>query len=247
MFISKTRGRHRAAKQNRSSWALLAAVAVALAAPVATAGVASAGFSEDVVGDWAALDTNTAEGQSTWTPDAVVSQSTDSHFVGAVTARLVYQPNDQNNLGTSLEIEDLAIPSDGGSAYFCFAPEDGAVVGGGAPRLFVEVDGMYFNTVDHGSTKSLPNENGDSCGEYTHMATLSIPAGSVGHVGVVYDNGVPGSVLVLRPVIDGTGILFPTNEQEEEQNFGQLVSELAKDPDKALEHAKGKGALSKRN
>lgn len=247
MFVSMTRGRHCAAQQNRSSWALLAAVAAALVVPVATAGVASAGFSEDVVGDWAALDTNTAEGQSNWTPDAVVSPSTDSHFVDAVTARLVYQPNDQNNLGTSLEIEDLAMPSDGGSAYFCFTPEEGAVFGGGAPRLFVEVDGTYFNTVDHGSTESLPNENGDSCGEYTHMAALSIPTGTVGHVGIVDDNGVSGSVLVMRPVIDGTGILFPTNEQEEEQNFGQFVSELAKDPDMALEHAKGKGALSKRN
>lgn len=39
-----------------------------------------------------------------------MSPSTDSHFVDAVTARLVYQPNDQNNLGTSLEIEDLAMP-----------------------------------------------------------------------------------------------------------------------------------------
>lgn len=57
MFVSKTRGRHCAAQQNRSSWALLAAVAAALVVPVATAGVASAGFSEDVVGDWAALDT----------------------------------------------------------------------------------------------------------------------------------------------------------------------------------------------
>lgn len=247
MFALKTRGRYRAAKQGRSGWLLLGAVAAALVAPVVTAGVANAGLGEDVVGDWAALDTNTAEGQSHWTPDAVVSPSADSRFIDEHTARLVFQPNEQNNLGTSLEIEDLGMPLNGGIAYFCFSLEDGAVFGGGAPRLFVEVDGVYRNTVDHGLTESLPNEYGDSCGEYTHMATLSLPTGTVGHVGVVYDNGLPGSVLVLRPTIGNTGILFPTEDQEHEQNVGRLVSELAKNPDKALEHAKGKGALSKRN
>jgi hypothetical protein len=224
--------RHRAGHKPRGlSRTLIALGVVALLSPVAAA-TASAGYSEDITGAWEALDTHDGTGDpypGTWTPEATIEPSVASTFVDAFNARLSWS-SDGPNLGTSFEIADAGFTIDEGAvAYFSYELEDGAVAGGGAPRLFVEVDGVYYNTADHGYAYDDFNAK-----------AIDLPAGEVGHVGIVYDNGVPGSVLVSRPVIDGLGLNFPTapTTPTEANAFGKEVSTFVKENGGPPPHAK---------
>lgn len=92
--------------------------------------------------------------------------------------------------GTSYENADLGVEIAPGDVIAFDYELDGAVCGGGQPRLFVEVDGTYVNTFDG-------NDEGD-CGELTDglgtstsgtvFYTYEGDAGTVGHAGIVFDN-----------------------------------------------------------
>jgi hypothetical protein len=101
-----------------------------------------------------------------------------------------------------------------------FSLHDGAAVGGGAPRVFAKVDGTYVSAL---GTVDVPG--GDTGG-----ATLILPAGTITHFGLVYDNGVAGRVAVDAPRFvsaDGSKeitVLFA----EQFRNFGEEVSTYVK-------------------
>lgn len=92
--------------------------------------------------------------------------------------------------GTSYENADLGVELAPGDVIAFDYELDGAVCGGGQPRLFVEVDGTYVNTFDG-------NDQGD-CGELTDglgtstsgtvFYTYEGDAGTVGHAGIAFDN-----------------------------------------------------------
>ena len=80
---------------------------------------------------------------------------------------------------------------------------DGAVYGGGSPRVFLEINGDYVNTFD-----SNPDDAGTDNGDGTFTKTWIIPSnGRVGNAGVVQDSGT-GSITVSDVVISGTPISF---------------------------------------
>ncbi|HSK24054.1 MAG TPA: hypothetical protein VK906_12795 [Egicoccus sp.] len=92
--------------------------------------------------------------------------------------------------GTSYENADLGVEIAPGDVIAFDYELDGAVCGGGQPRLFVEVDGTYVNTFDG-------NDQGD-CGELTDglgtstsgtvLFTYEGEVGTIGHAGIVFDN-----------------------------------------------------------
>lgn len=120
-------------------------------------------------GDWIANPGTSIEG------DTIVLDTTDEALTPA---------------GTSYENADLGVEIAPGDVIAFDYELDGAVCGGGQPRLFVEVDGTYVNTFDG-------NDEGD-CGELTDglgtstsgtvLYTYEGDAGTVGHAGIVFDN-----------------------------------------------------------
>jgi hypothetical protein len=226
--------------------AIFAVLGLALGTSLVAAPAANAGYSEDVTGAWAALDTDDGTGSpypGTWSTEAIVTPSLASGFDSSTEAHLTWNAGSGTggwegefspNLGTSLEIADANFPiEEGAVAYFSYELEDGAVAGGGAPRLFVEVDGIYYNTADHGYSYDDFNAK-----------AIDLPAGEVGHVGIVYDNGVAGTVRVSRPVIDGLGLNFPTGDDTDESEanaFGKEVSAYVKENGGPPPHAKANG------
>lgn len=260
MFTSKTkRGRHRLPSQRKPSWPVAVAVAAMLAAPFATAGVANAGLGDPgVVGDWATYNTNDGSEDLygvPWHP-GVNQDEVDSDILSAFQARLTWANVSAANLGTSIETDSLAgevvAGPDGGGlvAYFAYKLENGAVAGGGAPRLFVEVDGVFYNTAD--SPFPFINEDeGDTWGDgYDGGGAVLLPeGGTIGRVGIVYDNGVEGSVVVSAPTIGTTTVFFagdgggePPVEPEAgpPHDGGQSVAEYVKEHGGPPPHANAK-------
>lgn len=90
-------------------------------------------------------------------------------------------------LGTSLETQDLGIPVLAGDTIsFHYDLADGAVCGGGAPRMFVEINGTYTNSFDDGAGNPRPGR----CGGDSRNVEFIVPAaGTIGHAGLVYDSG----------------------------------------------------------
>jgi hypothetical protein len=92
--------------------------------------------------------------------------------------------------GTSYEHVDLGVElADGDVISFDYALE-GAVCGGGQPRLFVEIDGTYTNTFDgndEGDCGQLTDGNGASSAG-TVVLTYEGDGGTIGHAGIVFDN-----------------------------------------------------------
>ena len=79
------------------------------------------------------------------------------------------------------------------SADYVFAPGT-ATCGGGVPRLYVLIDGTYYNTFD---------DNPNTCEAGTTELVLPV-SGTVTEVGFVYDRGDAGTVTYSNATIGGT-------------------------------------------
>ncbi|MFF0372290.1 LPXTG cell wall anchor domain-containing protein [Micromonospora sp. NPDC005087] len=117
--------------------------------------------------------------------DAVWTANGDSSITSKHSITLV-----GNN--TSVEAANLGVDVEAGDEVrFSIALSDGAACSGGAPRVFVVVNGTNTNSWDQNITA------GTQCGEEGTI-TFKIPAaGTIGQAGVVYDNvAAPGTVVV---------------------------------------------------
>jgi hypothetical protein len=105
---------------------------------------------------------------------------------------------------TSVEILNLDLPVQAlQTVEFTYELADGAAYGGGSPRVFLEINGTYYNTFD-----ADPSDAGHDNGDGTVTKTWEIPTnGRVGAAGVVQDAGV-GSVTVSNLVVAGQPISF---------------------------------------
>ena len=121
-----------------------------------------------------------------------------------VDANTVTVSNAGTPAGSSVEIQNLDLPVQAlSTVQFTYELADGAVYGGGSPRVFLEINGDFFNTFD-----GAPNDAGVANGDGTFTKTVQIPAnGRVGAAGVVQDSGV-GSITVTNLVISGHTISF---------------------------------------
>ncbi|MBF4765450.1 hypothetical protein ISU07_20150 [Nocardioides islandensis] len=140
--------------------------------------------------DASGVNTNWAAGQG-------------STIVDAHTVRLVLAAG--NNAGTSVEIQNLDLPVQATKTVtFTYKLENGAQYTTGAPRVFIEIGGTYYNTFD-----ADPTDAGTANGDGTFTKTWTIPVnGRVGNAGIVYDNNIPGTVTVKNLTISGQLISF---------------------------------------
>jgi hypothetical protein len=81
------------------------------------------------------------------------------------------------------------------SADYVFAPGTDPC-GGGVPRLYVVIDGVYYNTFD---------DNPNTC-EATSTSVVLPVSGTVTEVGFVYDRGDFGTVTYSKAQVGGTAI-----------------------------------------
>ena len=88
---------------------------------------------------------------------------------------------------------------------FTYKLENGAAYSAGAPRVFIEIGGTFYNTFD-----ADPTDAGTNNGDGTFTKTWTIPAnGRVGAAGIVYDNSSAlGTVTVTNLTISGQLISF---------------------------------------
>jgi hypothetical protein len=140
--------------------------------------------------DASGVNTNWAAGQG-------------STIVDANTVRLVLAAG--NAAGTSVEIQNLDLPVQATKTVaFTYKLENGAQYTTGAPRVFVEINGTYYNTFD-----AAPADPGTANADGTFTKTWTIPVnGRVGNAGIVYDNNIPGTVTVKNLTISGQLISF---------------------------------------
>lgn len=105
---------------------------------------------------------------------------------------------------SSVEITNLDLPVQATKTIeFTYSLADGAAYSAGSPRVFVEINGEFFNTFD-GDPTDAGTDNGDG----TFTKTVVIPKnGRVGNAGVVADAGT-GTVTVSNLVISGHSVKF---------------------------------------
>ena len=126
------------------------------------------------------------------------TQIVDAHTVKLTLA-------EGNSAGVSVETENLNLPVQATKkVVFTYELANGAKYTAGAPRVFWEIDGTYYNTND-----SDPSDAGVNNGDGTFTKTAVIPAnGRVGNAGIAYDNSIPGTVTVTNLMISGTAVNF---------------------------------------
>lgn len=112
--------------------------------------------------------------------------------------------NEGTPTGSSVEILNLNLPVQATKTIeFTYEAVDGAVYGGGSPRVFIEIDGVYLNTHD-----AEPADAGVPNGDGTFTKSWTIPTnGRVGNAGVVMDSGA-GSFTITDLVISGHAVSF---------------------------------------
>ncbi|MFC0504901.1 LPXTG cell wall anchor domain-containing protein [Micromonospora costi] len=133
--------------------------------------------------------------------DAVWTANGDSSITSKHSVTLV-----GNN--TSVEATNLGVDVEAGDAVsFSIALADGAACSGGAPRVFVVVNGINTNSWDQNIAAST------QCGAEGTI-TFKIPAaGTIRQAGVVYDNlAAPGTVVVSDLRIAGELVDFQAVE-----------------------------------
>jgi len=101
-----------------------------------------------------------------------------------------------NSAGSSLECATSIPVTSGQQVTFNYVLGDGAApCGGGVPRLFVQINGTYYNTIDG---------NPECAGQAPGTVTYTIPvSGTVTSVGFVYDRGDFGSVTYTNATVGG--------------------------------------------
>ncbi len=106
--------------------------------------------------------------------------------------------------GASVEIQNLNLPVQAGKVVtFTYELADGAVYGGGSPRVFFEINGNFVNTHD-----ANPADAGVDNGDGTFTKSWTIPQnGRVGAAGIVVDSGV-GTITVSDVTVDGQVLKF---------------------------------------
>ena len=121
-----------------------------------------------------------------------------------IDANTVRVQNAGTAAGSSVEILNLNLPVQATKTVeFTYELADGATYGGGSPRVFLEVDGRFYNTFD-----AEPEDAGVANDDGSFTKTWTIPVnGRVGNAGVVQDSGV-GSITVTNLVISGQPISF---------------------------------------
>ncbi|MFN2636929.1 MAG: hypothetical protein ABR585_07885 [Gemmatimonadaceae bacterium] len=104
---------------------------------------------------------------------------------------------------TSVENQDLDVPVQAGDVVsFRYQLLGGATCTAGAPRVFVEVGGVFTNSWDQ------LQPGGTQCGT-NGVVSFTVPSnGRIGQAGIVYDNGGPGAVLVSNLTVDGRSVRF---------------------------------------
>lgn len=141
------------------------------------------------------------------TPGEAAGVSTDwvanpgSEVVDAHTLRLT---TGNGTDATSVEVENLNLAVQAGETLsFTYRLSAGAAYGAGAPRVFVEMQGVYFNTFD-----GDPSDAGVDNGDGTFTKTVTLPKnGRIGQAGVVKDAGV-GTITITDLTIDGDVLAF---------------------------------------
>ena len=132
--------------------------------------------------------------------DAVVLDTTDE---------------DQTPAGTSFEHDNLGVSLEAGDQItFDYVLTEGAVCGGGQPRIFVEVDDASFNTFDGNDEGDCGELVGQGTTEGTVVATYDGPDGLVGHAGIVFDNPADRGVATITNVQIGDYVLDVDHEPE---------------------------------
>lgn len=103
--------------------------------------------------------------------------------------------------GSSLECSTNIAVIAGDTVQFTYELGTGtAPCGGGVPRIFVVIDGSYYNTIDGDPECSQANAN---------TVTYTLPvAGTVTSVGLVYDRDIDGSVTYSNVVVGGQTLNF---------------------------------------
>jgi hypothetical protein len=101
-----------------------------------------------------------------------------------------------NSAGSSLECTTSIAVTAGQQVTFNYLLGDGAApCGGGVPRMFVQIDGTYYNTID---------SNPECAGQAPGTVTYTIPVtGTVTSVGFVYDRGDFGSATYTNATVGG--------------------------------------------
>ena len=112
-----------------------------------------------------------------------------------------------NGGANSVESPNLNVAVQAGDVIsFDVAYSNGAVCDAGAPRMFVEIGGVFVNSYDvdnstncAGGTAPPNSTNG--------TITFTVPSnGRIGQAGFVYDNGIAGTVTFSNLKIDGVSI-----------------------------------------
>lgn len=133
--------------------------------------------------------------QSNW------DEKDGAHIVNATTVEL---SNVGTPAGASLEIQNLNLPVQATKEMsFTYKLAAGAAYAAGSPRIFLEINGNFFNTFD-----GDPSDAGVDNGDGTFTKTVTIPQnGRVGAAGIVVDSGV-GTITVSNVTIDGQVLKF---------------------------------------
>lgn len=88
---------------------------------------------------------------------------------------------------------------------FHYELSGGATCNAGAPRVFVETQGVFTNSWDYNIGDGLAA----ACGGASHNVTFKVPAnGRIGQAGFVYDSGNPGTVTITNFTVDGVAVPF---------------------------------------
>jgi len=110
---------------------------------------------------------------------------------------------------TSIEIENLnKVVQAGDVVSFTVSFGDGAFCVAGAPRVFVEVGGTFYNSFDQ-DTPCANNTAPDAANNTAGTIDFTIPVnGRIGAAGLVWDNGNTGTVTITNLTIGGDVIEF---------------------------------------
>lgn len=110
---------------------------------------------------------------------------------------------------TSIEIENLnKVVQAGDVISFTVQFGANAFCVGGAPRVFVEMQGQFYNSFDQ-ATPCANNTAPDAANNTNGTISFTVPVnGRIGQAGIVWDNGNTGTVTITNLTIDGDVIEF---------------------------------------
>lgn len=136
------------------------------------------------------------------------SDSVNSDIVDATTVYLEADSSDPESKGTSIETTDLGVEVTAGDEItFEYELLDGTTCTGGAPRVFIIVNGINTN-----SWEELQS-GGTQCGTDGLVTFTAAETGTIGHAGIVYDSGAGGAVKVNNLTVAGKSVLFMEPEE----------------------------------